>query len=628
MSCQNGKCNKTEELEEKDKIEKSKIILYVVSIVIFTITFIPGIQQPIKIVLSLASILLAGYELLWEGILNIFKLNFEEDTLMAIAIVSSCLLGEFREGCLVVLLFELGEFIESIAMQRSHKNIENIANMQAKTANLLQEDGSTVTTKVEKIKIGDTILIKPGEMVPVDCKVMAGTSEIDTSNLTGESRPIIVKEQEELLSGVMNLTGSLQCEVIRTFENSTASQIVDLVYEATNNKGKTEKFITRFSKIYTPIIIILALAIAIIPWLLGANGKDWLMRALVFLVASCPCSIVISVPLAFFSCVGAVSKKGMVIKGTKHIENLAKASIICFDKTGTITNGKMEIKELKMLENYSEEEALSFIASLENQSNHPIANSVKQEIQKRNLQNNLQIVENQKEIAGQGIYGEIEGKGILLGNEKLLESYQIAVPEKTPNEAILLAINGKVVAYLTLKEEIRSGLERFAENLKNVGIKQTIMLTGDTQEKAKQIAEQIGITKIESGLLPNSKLEKVEELKKHGKVIFVGDGINDSPVLAAADFSIAMGEGTEIASDTADSILISNQLSVLPKVISIAQKTMKIVYANIIFSLLVKLIVLTLGILGLAPVWLAVFADVGVTFLTVLNSIRIYGIII
>ena len=274
--------------EHEEKIEKKDIILYILAVIIFAITFIPIISETAKIGLYLICILLAGYKLLWEGLLNIFKLNFEEDTLMTIAILSACLLGELMEGCLVVLLFRLGEFIESIAMEQSSKHIEKIANMKAKNANLLKEDGSVTICEVEKVKIGDMILIKPGEMVPLDCKIIAGSSEIDTSNITGESAPVLAEENQEILSGAINLTGRLQCEVMKSFKDSTASQIVDLVYEATNNKGKTEKFITKFSKIYTPIVIVLAIAIAIIPWLLGADIKEWLMRALVFLVASCP----------------------------------------------------------------------------------------------------------------------------------------------------------------------------------------------------------------------------------------------------------------------------------------------------------------------------------------------------
>lgn len=610
---------------EEEKIEKKDIVLYFLAVIIFAITFIPVISETAKIGLYLVCILLAGYKLLWEGLLNIFKFNFEEDTLMTIAILSACLLGELMEGCLVVLLFRLGEFIESIAMEQSSKHIEKIANMKAKNANLLKEDGSTITCEVEKVKVGDLILIKPGEMVPLDCKIITGSSEIDTSNITGESVPVFAEENQEILSGTINLTGSLQCEVMKSFKDSTASQIVDLVYEATNNKGKTEKFITKFSKIYTPIVIVLAIAIAIIPWLLGANSKEWLMRALVFLVASCPCSIVISIPLAFFSCVGAISKKGMIIKGTKHIENLAKAKVICFDKTGTITTGKMEIKFFRAVGIISEEEILKMMNSLENNSNHPIASAIKQEMKKRNLEKtNIQTVENYQEIAGHGIYGRIEGKEVLLGNRKLLERYGISFSDKVPKESLLFAVSGKLEAYVTLKEEIRDGLENFEASLKKVGIQKAVMLTGDQEEKAKQIAREIGITEVYSGLLPKEKLEKVNYFKQEQKVIFVGDGINDSPVLAAADFSIAMGEGTEIASDTADSILISNQLKLLPKIIRIAKSTMGIVYFNLIFSLLVKLIVLSLGILGFAPIWLAVFADVGVTFLTVINSIRIY----
>lgn len=629
MACNHEHCtgqhhskDDAQEIEETEN-KKKEVILYIVAVAIFLITFIPIIPEGVKIALYVLILLISGYELFLEGVKNIFHLRFEEDTLMTIAVIAACCLGDFREACLVVLLFSLGEFIEDMAIAKSNRHIEKIVDMKVDTANRYQ--GSEIkVVPVEELKIGDKILIKPGEMVPVDSKVLSGKSTLDTSRLTGESEPTAVTEGQEILSGNMNLNGSLTAEVIREYKDSTASQIIDLVYEATNNKGKTEKFITKFSRIYTPTVMILALAISIIPILLGLDARTWITRALVFLVASCPCSIVISIPLAFFSCVGVLSKKGLLVKGTKHIEALAKAKTICFDKTGTITTGKMIIDEVS--ENENQKEFFSYLYSLEHLSNHPIAVSIETEIQKQGLEREelLQEVLEQEEIAGYGMKGMIQGKQVLFGNQKLLDKYHVSYSEDLNKNGIYLAVDGKLYGYMTLKEEIRKGTENLKTSLEKIGIHKIVMLTGDVLEKAKEISQKVGGIEVYAELLPKEKLEKVEEFKKQGKVIFVGDGINDSPVLAAADFSISMGEGTQIANNTADSILISNQIAILPKAIRTAKSSMRIIYFNMLFSLLTKLVVLILGVVGYAPIWLAVFADVGVTLITVLNSIRIY----
>ena len=616
-------CNGNHHDGKEKKWEKLEKILYIISVIIFAITFIPQIPENIKIGMYIVSIILAGYEILFEGIKNIFKLNFEEDTLMAIAVVAACVIGEFTEGTLVILLFKLGEFIEHHAVEKSNDSIKQIADIKAKNANLLKENDVEVVD-VNVLKVGDTILIKPGEMVPVDCKVISGKSEIDTSNITGESIPVVVSEDMELLSGTINLNGSLKCIVQKEFKDSTASQIVDLVYEAQNNKGKTEKFITKFSKIYTPIVIVLAILIAVVPPIIGLEFKEWLMRALVFLVASCPCSIVISIPLALYTGLGAISKKGMLIKGTKHIEDLSKAKVIAFDKTGTLTTGKMEINELNVHGNYEEKDVLEYIYLLEKNSAHPIASAINKKIEDENLKNVIieKEVKEYKEIAGCGLCGNIDGKIVLFGNKKLLEQNNIKFDDLKEGKNYL-SVNGEVIGDISLKEEIRENTQELMRKLNKVGIEKTVILTGDNLKNAKIVAEKLNVTDLYAGLLPQEKLEKINLLKKQGKTLFVGDGINDSPVLAASDFGISMGEGTEIASNTADSILISNNLEAIPESINIGKKTVRIMKENIIFSLAMKLIVLTAGVLGIAPVWLAVFADVGVTIITVINAIRI-----
>ncbi len=629
MACNHEHCtghhHTKDEIEEREEKEerKKEVILYVIAVVIFLVTFIPIIPEGVKIAFYVLTLVISGYELFLEGIKNIFHFKFEEDTLMTIAVIAACCLGDFREACLVVLLFSLGEFIEDLAVEKSNKHIETIVDMKTETANCYKGN-EVVVVPVEELKVGDKILIKPGEMIPVDSKVLSGKSQLDTSRLTGESEPITVTEGQEILSGNSNLSGSLTAEVIKEYKDSTASQIIDLVYEATNNKGKTEKFITKFSRIYTPTVMILALAISLIPILLGLDAKTWITRALVFLVASCPCSIVISIPLAFFSCVGVLSKKGLLVKGTKHIEALAKAKTICFDKTGTITTGKMVIDEVS--KNEDRKEFFSYLYSLEHLSNHPIATSIENEIQKQEWKKEelLQQVLQQEEIAGYGMKGIIQGKQVLFGNQKLLDRYHISYEDDLNKKGVYLAVDGKLYGYIVLKEEIRNKAENLKAGLEKIGIHKIVMLTGDSLEKAEEISQKIGGIEVYASLLPKEKLEKVEEFKEQDKVIFVGDGINDSPVLATADFSISMGEGTQIASNTADSILISNQIATLPNIIKTAKSSMKIIYFNMIFSLLTKLIVLILGIAGYAPIWLAVFADVGVTLITVLNSIRIY----
>lgn len=613
--CHHEHCEVEEEHNEKE--EKLSMYLYGIGILFLVLSLIP-IFTEFRVVFVVLAILFSGYELLWNGIKNIFHLNFEEETLMTIAVIAAFALGEYTESCLVILLYRLGEFLEERASDKSEESIKEIVKIKADTANRVIEN-TIETVDVKEIKVGDTILIKPGEKVPVDCKVLYGESEIDTSSLTGESNPVYVKKGEELLSGGVNLTGALTCEVIRDVENSAASQIVDLVYEATNNKGKTEKFITRFSKIYTPIVIVISVLIAIVPFIFKLEVKEWIMRALIFLVASCPCSLVISVPLSFFTSLGKISKKGMIIKGTKHIENLSKASVIAFDKTGTLTTGNMKIEEIKAFEPYNQNTILSYVYSLELLSNHPIGTAIKN----YDKQIEEKQVEDYKEIAGHGLYGKIEQKEVLFGNSKLLEQYNIIKNEVIPQNAIIIVVDKQIAGFITLAEEIRKEASGLVSSLKATGIKKIMMLTGDNEKSAKNIGDKLKLDEVKASLLPQDKLKVIEELKREGqKVIFVGDGINDSPVLASSNFGIAMGAGTNIASITADGILISNNLSSLQSIIKTAKRAMQVVKFNIIFSLIVKLIVLILGAMGIAPIWLAILADTGVTFLTVVNAVK------
>ena len=635
--CENQHHHEHEHHSEKE--EKLSKYLYGIAIFCFVLSLIP-IFEPYKIELIALTILLSGYEMLFHGIKNIFRLNFEEETLMTIAVIAAFALGEYLESGLVILLYRLGEFLEERASEKSEDSIKEIVKIKADTANRVINN-TIETVDVKEIKVGDTILIKPGEKIPVDGIILYGESKIDTSSLTGESTPIYVTKENEVLSGGINLTGAITCKVIRDVEHSAASQIVDLVYEATNNKGKTEKFMTKFSKIYTPIVIVIAILIVIVPFVFKLDTKEWILRALIFLVASCPCSLVISVPLSFFTALGKISKKGMIVKGTKHIENLAKASVVVFDKTGTLTTGKMKIEQMEVFGEYTKKEVLSYMYSLELLSNHPIGTAIK------DYQDNMEEkqVEDYKEIAGHGLYGKIDQKEVLFGNHKLLEQYQIITDKaisqnmvansteieqgmirsnkEIPQNAICLVVERKIAGYITLTEEIRNESKDLVKDLKNIGIKKTIMLTGDNEKNAKKIGKELNLDEIKASLLPQDKLKIIEELKSRGeKVIFVGDGINDSPVLASSNFGIAMGAGANIASITADGILISNNLSTIPNIIKTAKRAMTVVKANIIFSLIVKLIVLILGAIGIAPIWLAILADTGVTFLTVVNAVQ------
>ena len=641
---------------KKEENSKFKILMYVISLILFGVGFIPALAS-YRLVIYLFAVILSGYDLIIEGIKNIFHLNFEEDTLMTIAIIAAFVIGEYPESVAIVLLFKLGEFIEDKAVEKANKNINSIASLKVQTANLVKGK-ETKTVNVEELKVGDTIIVKPGETVPVDSRIIKGESALDTSKLTGESEPVYVNENNEILSGSINQTGTLTCRVNKEYKDSTISKIVDLVYEATNNKGKKEEYITKFSRIYTPTVIGIAILLAVLPTLFGADFVTWLYRALVFLVASCPCSIVISIPLAYFSCIGAISKKGLLIKGTKHIEDLAKAEVLALDKTGTITTGKMKVQEFVLINNSkatenneiqsksekftNKEKILQYAYSLEANSNHPISNAII-EYAKENKTDKLEV-EGQKEIAGCGIYGKIEGKEVVVGNKKMLDKYKITVDSEienlkqnhedsnengkqknaVPENAILIAVENDLVAYITLSEKIREGFKETLSKLYETGIKKVVMLTGDSKTNAEKIAKACGEIEYRAKLMPENKVEEINKLKEEGKVIFIGDGINDSPVLATSDFSIAMGEGTDIASTTADSILISNNIGTLPQIIKIARKTIRIVNENITVSLLAKLVVLVLGVAGIAPVWLAVAADTGITLITVINSIRIF----
>lgn len=607
--------------EEKEEISKLEIGLYIVAIILF-IASIFIIPEKLKAISFGAVIILAGIDIIFEGIKNIFKLNFEETTLMTIAVIAAFILGEYMESAVVILLSKFGEFLEEKTLEKSQQSIQEISEIKEENVNLFINDNETKMVDADEVEVGAKILIKPGERVPLDCTILSGESKLDTSAVTGESKLRKVKMNDEILSGSINTEGAIVCKVEKNAENSTASQIIELVNEAVNNKGKTENVITKFSKIYTPIVMIIALIIAIGPASLGfLTYQIWIKRSLIFLVASCPCSIVISIPLAMFAGVGIMAKRGLLVKGTKHIEDLANIKIVCFDKTGTLTTGKKEVDKLNVIEEFDREKAINYMISLESLSNHPISYAI------LNLKKDAvkQKVENYKEIAGKGLYGTIEGKQIIFGNKKLLEDYKINCNNITEKEgSIYLVVDTSIIADVSFKDEIESSNKNIVADLNNVGVKRVVMMTGDNLKEAQRVGNELNIKEIYADLLPADKQKNVKDLKQSEKVIFVGDGINDGPVIAASDFGISMGKGTEIANNVSDSILISNNIDIIPHCIKDAKKTMRIVKFNIAFSLIVKFLVLVLGVLGIAPMWSAVVADTGVSTITILNAVRIY----
>lgn len=603
--------------EEKDnsKFGKVAFIIAVVLLIVGFLNIIPAYSS----VILLFSILFAGYDTFLGGIKNIFKFNFETNTLVFISVIASCVLGEMPEAAMLIVLYKLGMIIEDKAVEKSYGNIEKIAEIKADLANIVDENGDIYTKNVEIVEIGEEILIKPGEKVPLDCKVIKGESSLDTSSITGESDLAHVKQGDSIYSGAINVTGAINCIVEKDYKNSLVSQMIDLVYEAANNKGKTEDFINKFSKKYTPTVIILAILISVIPiFVLKLEAKTWIMKSLIFLVASCPCSIVISIPLGLFSAIGALSKKGIIVKGTKYLESLANPEAIAFDKTGTITTGEKVVDEVEVLGDMKEKNFKDIIYNMERLSNHPIAKAIEKYVEDPDI---LEI-EKFEDKPGYGIYALVEGKETLLGNKKLLKLYDIET-ESLSDNYIYLAIEGKIAGYLNFKEQTRK-VNNLVPRLRDVGCKRIMMITGDNKEAALKVQKELKLDGFTCNVLPDGKVKAIKKLKEEFKnVIFVGDGINDSPVLAEADFGMSMGDSAEISNNTADGILISNNIDTIPEIIKIAKKAMSIARFNIVFSLLVKVVVLAIGFVSTVPIWIAVFADTGVTVITILNAIRI-----
>ena len=610
---------------------KKSLIVRIIGCLIFTISallvnyFKIQYTFDIAMVLYIIAYLIIGADVVLKAIKNIFRGEiFDENFLMVVATIGALAVKEFPEAIAVMFLYQIGEEFQDIAVGKSRNAIKELMQIKPESANVLR-NGETVEVKPEEVEIDEIIVIKPGEKVPLDGRVIKGTSMLDTKTITGESVPKKIVEQELIYSGSINLNSVLEVKVTKKFEDSTVAKILELVEEATSKKAKTEKFITKFAKYYTPIVCFLALGLATIPTLVfHQEFIEWLYRALTFLVISCPCALVISVPLGFFGGIGGASKKGILIKGSNYLEALSHARYAVFDKTGTITKGVFEIQKINPVD-ISEEELIRVAAHGEKFSNHPVALSIKKRYKGKYDESKVEGLE---EISGKGIKAKIFYNDTLIGNAKLLEENNIKFEKvDDPGTIIYVAINGNYKGYILIADKVKDDSKKAIEELKKAKIERTYILTGDERKIAEKIAKEVDVDICKSELLPDQKLENLEEILKERKgkekVIFVGDGVNDSPCLARADIGIAMGGiGADAAIEAADVVIMTDELTKIAQAIKISKKTMKIVKQNIVFALVVKVLVLILGALGIANMWLAVFADVGVSMLAILNSMK------
>ena len=606
---------------------KKRLCFIIASIILFAFSMIVKFENVwINNIIFLISYLLVGIKILKKAIKNILRGKvFDENFLMSLATVGAFAVGEFPEAAMVMILYQIGELFQDYAVNKSRKSIASLMDIRPDYANVYRDD------KIEKVNpsevaIGEIIVVKPGEKIPLDGTVVDGTSMLDTSALTGESVPRKIEVGDDALSGTINETGLIKVKVTKPFGESTVNKILDLVENASSKKSKSEKFITKFAKYYTPTVVIIAVIIALIPPLIiqDATFKDWIYKALSFLVVSCPCALVISIPLGFFGGIGGASKLGILIKGSNALEALADVETIVFDKTGTLTKGVFEVQDVKNVE-IEKEELVRLVAHAEKFSTHPVAESVKRFYNNEIDEN---IIGNIEEIGGYGIIANIENKEVLVGNDKLMAKKNIAYEKCGEAGTILyVAIDNKFAGYILISDKIKDDSEKALKELKKMNIKKTVMLTGDRKEAANSVGEKLKLDEVFSELLPDGKVEKVEELMKvkssKGKLAFVGDGINDAPVLVVSDVGIAMGGlGSDAAIEAADIVIMTDEPSKISKAIKIAKKTMRIVKENIVFALAVKFIVLLLTVIGVSTMWEAVFADVGVSVIAILNSLR------
>ena len=611
---------------------KKRGIKIIISAILFVLALvIPFSNEWINNGLFIISYLVVGCEILKKAVRNIFRGKvFDENFLMAVATIGAFAIGEFPEAVAVMLFYQVGELFQSYAVDKSRKSIASLMDIRPDYANI-EKDGKIEKVDPDEVKIGDIIIVKTGEKIPLDGVVVEGRSSLDTMALTGESVPRVVKTEDEVLSGCINKDGLLKIRVTKEFGESTVSKILDLVENASSKKSKSENFITKFAKYYTPTVVIIAVLLAFIPPIILKDFSTfsvWLYRALSFLVVSCPCALVISIPLSFFGGIGGASKMGILIKGSNYLEALANTETVVFDKTGTLTEGIFEVQDI-YAEEIEKDELLRIVAHAENYSNHPIAKSVKKAY---NKEIDEKIIKNPQELSGKGIWAKIDEKDILVGNEKLMLEEKIDFKKCDEVGTILyVAIDKKYVGYVLIADKIKQDSSKTIRELKAMNIKETVMLTGDKKEVGEYVAKKLNMDKVYTELLPDGKVEKVEELLKQksekGKLVFVGDGINDAPVLTISDIGVAMGGlGSDAAIEAADIVIMTDETSKISKAINLSKKTMRIVRENIIFAIFVKIAVLVLTAFGASTMWEAVFADVGVSVIAIINALRMLNI--
>ena len=624
-ACEDDSSNTASDLEANNR---KKAIRLGISAAFFAFALLIEFPYWIEFSLFLISYILSGGEVVLKAVKNIIKGQvFDENFLMTIATIGAFIIQEFPEGVAVMLFFQVGEFLQNIAVNRSRKSIVALLDIRPDFANLKIGD-KIKKVSPKDVKIGDIIVVKPGEKIPLDGKIIDGKSMVDTSALTGESVPREVEVGNDVLAGFINKNGLLTIEVSKEFGESTVSKILDLVQNASSRKAPTENFITKFARRYTPVVTIAAALMAILPPLTvpGATFTDWFYRAMVFLVISCPCALVVSIPLGFFGGIGGASKNGVLVKGSNYLEALNNVDTVVFDKTGTLTKGVFKVTQIKPQDNVSKDELLEYAAFAESYSNHPIALSILKAYGKEVDKNEI---ENYEEISGHGIKVKVKGKTVIVGNAKLMAKENIACDKTDAVGTIVhVAIDGVYAGFIVISDEVKEDSANAVKALKSIGVRKLVMLTGDSKEVAEKIGKQLGLDEVHAELLPDQKVEKLEMLDKQkspkGKLVFVGDGINDAPVLARADVGVAMGGlGADAAIEAADVVLMTDEPSKLVSAIKIAKRTHRIVWQNIIFSLGVKIIVLALGAGGIATMWEAVFADVGVALIAVLNAMRV-----
>lgn len=604
--------------------QKKTLIRIIVSLATLVIAALIPVDGYMRLGVFLVPYLIIGYDILWKAVRNILHGQvFDENFLMAIATVGAFVLGDYLEGSAVMIFYQVGELFQSVAVGKSRKSISSLMDIRPDYANL-EKDGEIVESDPEEVSIGDIIVLKPGEKIPLDGVIIEGNTSVDTSALTGESVPRSLTEGDDVISGCINLSGVVRVKVTKEFGESTVAKILDLVENSSSKKAKAENFITKFARYYTPCVVIGAALLAVIPSLITGNWGEWVNRALIFLVISCPCALVISVPLSFFGGIGGASRCGILIKGGNYLETLAKAEIVVFDKTGTLTKGVFNVTAIHP-EIISEERLIELAAYAEAYSTHPISRSIRDAF---NAEIDKSRISDVKELSGRGVSAVIDGKKIFAGNDKLMEEIGVSWhPCHHTGTTVHVAADNTYAGHIVISDEVKTDSAEAVKSLKNAGVKKTVMLTGDAKAVGESTAKQLGLDEVYTELLPDGKVEMVEKLLEEksnkGRLVFVGDGINDAPVLSRADIGIAMGAvGSDAAIEAADVVLMDDKPSKIALAIDISRRTLSIVHQNIVFALAVKLAVLVLGALGLANMWAAVFADVGVSVIAIINAMR------